>query len=57
VAGLAHNLLPFIVPPLHAAPEKIDPRQIESAGDLYASPLRAFLEVTMPLSIYPLVYR
>ena len=51
VAGLTYNFLPFMVLPLYAALEKIDPRVIEAAADLYASPLRAFAAVTWPLSL------
>ena len=51
VAGLTYNFLPFMVLPLYAALEKIDPRLIEAAADLYASPLRAFVAVTWPLSL------
>ena len=50
VAGLTYNFLPFMVLPLYAALEKIDPRLIEAAGDLYASPRSAFVAVTWPLS-------
>jgi spermidine/putrescine transport system permease protein len=50
IAGLTYNFLPFMVLPLYAALEKIDPRLIEAAGDLYASPMRGFLKVTLPLS-------
>jgi spermidine/putrescine transport system permease protein len=51
VAGLTYNFLPFMVLPLYAALEKIDPRLIEAAADLYASPFRAFAAVTWPLSL------
>ena len=51
VAGLTYNFLPFMVLPLYAALEKIDPRLIEAAADLYASPIRGFLAVTWPLSL------
>lgn len=51
VAGLTYNFIPFMVLPLYAALEKIDGRLIEAAGDLYASPLRGFLTVTLPLSL------
>ncbi len=51
VAGLTYNFLPFMVLPLYAALEKIDPRLIEAAADLYASPLRGFTAVTWPLSL------
>ena len=39
------------VPAAAAALEKIDPRLIEAAGDLYASPATAFRKVTWPLSM------
>ncbi len=51
IAGLVYNFLPFMVLPLYASLEKIDVRLIEAAGDLYASPSRGFLRVTLPLSM------
>ena len=51
VTGLTYNFLPFMVLPLYASLEKIDPRLIEAAGDLYASPFTAFRKVTLPLSM------
>ncbi|KAA1427767.1 ABC transporter permease [Nocardioides antri] len=51
VAGLTYNFLPFFVLPLYASLEKIDHRLLEAAGDLYASPFRGFLKVTLPLSM------
>ncbi len=51
VMGLTYNFLPFMVLPLYASLEKIDPRLIEASSDLYASPIRGFLKVTLPLSM------
>jgi len=51
VLGLTYNFLPFMVLPLYASLEKIDPRLLEAATDLYATPARAFWAVTWPLSI------
>jgi spermidine/putrescine transport system permease protein len=51
ICGLVYNFLPFMVLPLYASLEKIDPRLIEAAGDLYASPIRGFFKVTWPLSL------
>lgn len=51
IAGLVYNFLPFMVLPLYASLEKIDQRLVEAAGDLYASPARGFLKVTLPLSM------
>jgi spermidine/putrescine transport system permease protein len=51
VSGLTYNFLPFMVLPLYVSLEKIDPRLIEAATDLYANRLHAFLRVTLPLSM------
>ena len=51
VAGLTYNFLPFMALPLYVALEQIDPRLLEAAQDLYASKLKAFLRVTLPLSL------
>jgi spermidine/putrescine transport system permease protein len=51
ISGITYNFLPFVVLPLYVALEKIDPRLIEAATDLYASRLQAFLRVTLPLSL------
>jgi spermidine/putrescine transport system permease protein len=51
VAGLIYNFLPFMVLPLYASLEKVDPRLIEASGDLYASPFTGFRKVTLPLSM------
>jgi spermidine/putrescine transport system permease protein len=51
VAGITYNFLPFMVLPLYVSLEQIDGRLIEAAQDLYASRLKAFLRVTLPLSL------
>ena len=51
VAGLAYNFLPFMVLPLFASLDKIDPRLIEASNDLYANPVVGFFKVTWPLSL------
>ena len=51
VAGLTYNFLPFMTLPLYASLDKIDPRLIEAAGDLYARPFTGFRKVTVPLSM------
>jgi spermidine/putrescine transport system permease protein len=55
VTGLTYNFLPFMVLPLYASLEKIDPRLIEAAADLYSSPITAFRTVTLRLSMPGLV--
>jgi spermidine/putrescine transport system permease protein len=51
VAGITYNFLPFMALPLYVSLEQIDPRLIEAAKDLYASSAKAFLRVTLPLSL------
>jgi spermidine/putrescine transport system permease protein len=51
VCGITYNFLPFMALPLYVSLEQIDKRLIEAAQDLYASNFRAFLKVTLPLSL------
>lgn len=51
VAGITYNFLPFMALPLYVALEKIDPRLLEAATDLYASRATAFRKVTLPLAL------
>jgi spermidine/putrescine transport system permease protein len=51
VAGITYNFLPFMALPLYVSLEQIDGRLIEAAQDLYASRWKAFLRVTLPLSL------
>ena len=51
IAGITYNFLPFMVLPLYVSLEQIDGRLIEAAQDLYASRVKAFLRVTLPLSL------
>ncbi len=51
VIGLAYTFLPFMTLPLYASLERIDPRTLEAAGDLYANGLTTFRKVTLPLSM------
>jgi spermidine/putrescine transport system permease protein len=50
IAGITYNFLPFMVLPIYASLERIDPRLIEAGKDLYASSRAAFVRVTLPLS-------
>ena len=49
--GMVYAYLPFMVLPLYARLERLDPALIEAANDLGARPWRAFLAVTLPLSL------
>ncbi len=51
ITGLTYNFLPFMVLPLYASLERIDPRLHEAAGDLYSTPWTGFRKVTVPLSM------
>jgi spermidine/putrescine transport system permease protein len=51
VAGITYNFLPFMALPLYVSLEQIDERLLEAAQDLYASKWRAFMRVTLPLSL------
>ncbi|NNC39738.1 MAG: ABC transporter permease [Acidimicrobiia bacterium] len=48
--GLLYGYLPFMVLPLYAAIERIDWSLVEAGRDLYASGVKAFLRITLPLS-------
>ncbi len=49
--GLVYSYLPFMVLPLYAALERLDPRLFEAAHDLYAPAWRVFRRVTLPLAM------
>jgi putrescine transport system permease protein len=49
--GIVYCYLPFMVLPLYANLVKLDPALLEAASDLGARPWRAFLAVTLPLSL------
>jgi spermidine/putrescine transport system permease protein len=51
IGGLTYNFLPFMVLPIYVALERIDPRVVEAARDLYASPVQVFRRVVLPLSL------
>jgi spermidine/putrescine transport system permease protein len=48
--GIAYVYLPFMVLPLYASIEKLDPALLEAAEDLGATPFWRFLKVTVPLT-------
>jgi spermidine/putrescine transport system permease protein len=49
--GMVYEFLPFMVLPLFTSLEKIEMAQLEAAADLGAPPWRAFLRITLPLSV------
>src|SRR5919198_6288494 len=48
--GLVYGYLPFMVLPLYAALERLDPSLLEAASDLYAGPVQMFRRIILPLS-------
>jgi putrescine transport system permease protein len=49
--GIVYSYLPFMVLPLYANLEKHEATLLEAAADLGATPWKAFLHITWPLSI------
>ena len=49
--GIVYTYLPFMILPLYAVLEKLDPALLEAAADLGSRPFRSFLAVTLPLSL------
>jgi spermidine/putrescine transport system permease protein len=51
VAGITYNFLPFMILPLYASLERIDPRMLEAGYDLYGTRRAVFARVTLPLAM------
>jgi putrescine transport system permease protein len=49
--GIVYSYLPYMVLPLYATLEKMDLTLLEAAADLGCPPFRAFLRITLPLSL------
>jgi spermidine/putrescine transport system permease protein len=50
IAGITYNFLPFMILPLYASLERIDPRMLEAGYDLYGTRRAVFTRVTFPLA-------
>ena len=50
IVALTHIMLPYMVFPIFSSLVSQDPHLVPAAGTLGAGPVRAFLEVTLPLS-------
>lgn len=48
--GLVYSYLPFMILPLYASLERMDPDLVDAAQDLGATQGRAFLDITWPLA-------
>lgn len=51
IIGLVYMLLPFMILPLYSSIEKLDKSLLEACCDLGAKPAKAFLKVTLPLTM------
>jgi len=49
--GIVYSYLPFMILPLYASLEKINPALLEAAADLGSRPWKSFWQVTFPLSM------
>jgi spermidine/putrescine transport system permease protein len=49
--GLVYGYLPFMVLPIYATLERLDPSLVEAAADLGARPLTTVLRIVVPLSL------
>lgn len=49
--GIVYSYLPFMILPLYANLEKLDGNLLEAAADLGCKPFKAFLLITLPLSV------
>jgi spermidine/putrescine transport system permease protein len=49
--GMVYEFLPFMVLPLYTSLEKIENSLLEAGADLGAPPWKAFLRITLPLSV------
>ena len=51
LVGMVYEFLPFMILPLYASLERIDPRMLEAGYDLYGTRRAVFSRVTLPLSM------
>ena len=49
--GIVYSYLPFMILPLYSTLEKLDDTLLEAAADLGCRPFKAFLTITLPLSM------
>ena len=48
--GVVYNYLPLMIFPLFVALDRLDPTQREASKDLFASRLKTFMQITLPLA-------
>jgi spermidine/putrescine transport system permease protein len=50
ITGMVYGMLPFFVLPVYSSVERIDWSMVEASRDLGASPFKAFVTVTIPMT-------
>ncbi|MDR4170386.1 spermidine/putrescine ABC transporter permease PotB [Bacillus nitratireducens] len=55
ILGMVYSLLPFMILPVYAAIEQLDKLKLEAAYDLGATPVKAFWNVTVPMTMSGIV--
>jgi spermidine/putrescine transport system permease protein len=48
IGGLVYGYLVFMILPIYASLERMDPSIVEAGKDLFATPFRTFVHVTLP---------
>lgn len=51
IGGLVYDYLPFMILPIYAALDRMDPALVEAGKDLYGTPTQTFIHVTWPATI------
>lgn len=51
LVGMVYGYLPLMIFPIYVSLERLDKRLLEASADLGASPVRTFLQVTLPVSL------
>ena len=51
ILGMVYNFIPFMILQIHTSLAKMDKSLLEAANDLGATPVQAFLRVTLPYSL------
>ncbi|PEW33054.1 spermidine/putrescine ABC transporter permease PotB [Bacillus cereus] len=51
ILGMVYSLLPFMILPVYAAIEQLDKRKLEAAYDLGATPIKAFWNITVAMTM------
>ena len=53
--GITYTLLPFVILPCYTAIERMDWQAVEAARDLGATPAKAFLTITLPMTLVGII--